>query len=125
MSCFGGSKGKVDVEAVKVSASIEASIKAERQEMQSLQIILLLGTGNAGKSTFAKQVCYLLGSKQNHDEYKDDLKMNTLDSLKTLLRVCERERIALEGVKPEMVPEFLREPTLNMNVARVIENLYK
>jgi len=127
LSCFAAKsdKTKADVEASKVSTTIEATIKAERQELANLQTILLLGTGNAGKSTFAKQVCFLLGSKQNHDDYKEDLKNNTLDSLKAFLRACEKEHVTIEGFSQDQINDLLRETFLTLKVAKAIETLYK
>ena len=68
MGC-GSSRGpetEQDIQAKKTSNAIEQEIKADKNKMKHQVKLLLLGSGEAGKSTFAKQmkILYMDGFAQ-------------------------------------------------------------
>jgi len=86
MECCTGS------EAFERSKKIDTVLKDER-ELQRLQIkLLLLGTGDSGKSTFLKQmkVIHANGFTANDlQRYRDALQWNCLSSMQTILDAYE------------------------------------
>lgn len=126
MKCF--SKGGDDPQQKQqkaISDQIETQIKEDRKEASSLQTLLLIGTGNAGKSTFAKQVCHILGQKQSHIDYKSDVRRNVLDSAKLIIRHSEKQSLALPDISADEVAEILAANELTGRVAKLIGTLYK
>jgi hypothetical protein len=60
--------------------AIEVSIKRQRKTMHRQHKVLLLGNGDAGKSTFCKQVAILHGVPTDNSLYIDALRRNCLSS---------------------------------------------
>lgn len=54
MSCCGGQKGSAA--EIKTSTSIDKGLNAAKKEQQNHIKLLLLGAGESGKSTIAKQM---------------------------------------------------------------------
>ena len=77
---------------------IERQLKKDFKDSQTVNI-LLLGTGEAGKSTFIKQMKILHGQKFTEAElndYRIDLMNNVVDSMKTMIKGMEQLQIAYE-----------------------------
>jgi len=84
MGC-GGSKTEGDLQ----NEEIEKQLRAERDKITREIKLLLLGTGESGKSTIAKQmkIMHLDGfTKEERDTYRSILHSNIVDSMGTLLR---------------------------------------
>jgi len=121
MACFGGkSRKQVD------DSQIERDLKAERRARQLLVSILLLGAGNSGKSTFARQLCYLNPStdRQNYMEYREDLKQNTLDSARLIVQALDEWRVKVPNLTPEMKEGLMKAPELTREQVKAIKILY-
>lgn len=91
MSCFSGQK--VTPEQAKereVSKSIDAEAKQESTAMKKHQKLLLLGTGDAGKSTFSKQMGLIHNKGGLSDAYVDTfiptLRDNALSGMQFLIK---------------------------------------
>jgi energy-coupling factor transporter ATP-binding protein EcfA2 len=88
MPCGGG-----DSEIKRREKAIERRLRKERFEMSKVYKILLLGTGESGKSTIIKQMRILYGSKKYDEE--DRL------AFKELVCVCSDQR------EPKALPKAL------------------
>ena len=92
---------EAELELWNNNKKIEKQLKKDFKESQSMKI-LLLGTGEAGKSTFIKQMKILHGQKFTEAEltfYRIDLMNNVVDSIKTIIKGMEQLQIDYE-VKP-------------------------
>eukprot|EP01130_Rhizamoeba_saxonica_P009399 TRINITY_DN381_c0_g1_i1.p1 TRINITY_DN381_c0_g1~~TRINITY_DN381_c0_g1_i1.p1 ORF type:complete len:247 (-),score=39.27 TRINITY_DN381_c0_g1_i1:431-1171(-) len=98
-NCFqGGEMDPEEREARNNSKIIERNIRDEHEEFSSIIRILLLGTGDAGKSTFAKQmkVVYKEGFTDSElNKFKVVCRQNAIDTILTILMHCENENIDL------------------------------
>jgi len=87
-------KSEEDIKNAKRSKNIEASLKKERR--QDFIKLLLLGTGDSGKSTFVKQmkVIHKNGfSTQEIAKFQTVLRENCLNSMQRILQ-CENVKVA-------------------------------
>ena len=92
---------EAELELWNNNKKIEKQLKKDFKESQSMKI-LLLGTGEAGKSTFIKQMKILHGQEFTDAEltdYRIDLMNNVVDSIKTIIKGMEQLQIDYE-VKP-------------------------
>lgn len=83
----------------EVSKNIDKELKEIKKKQQPFRL-LLLGCGDAGKTTFAKQLTYLYGSKEYNDQKRQAntavLRYNCLESIKILVRAAEEWEIQLD-----------------------------
>jgi guanine nucleotide-binding protein G(i) subunit alpha len=73
------------------SRKLDSSLKADRKQMQNDVKLLLLGTGESGKSTIAKQmkIIHLKGFSQSEKSaYKAVIHNNILSSMQTITEQC-------------------------------------
>eukprot|EP01126_Amoeba_proteus_P062058 TRINITY_DN8388_c0_g2_i6.p1 TRINITY_DN8388_c0_g2~~TRINITY_DN8388_c0_g2_i6.p1 ORF type:complete len:104 (-),score=21.55 TRINITY_DN8388_c0_g2_i6:585-896(-) len=94
----------------KESKRIDKELKEDKSKVPKK--ILLLGTGNSGKSTFCKQLSLLYGGDNSHLVYKqspqlllDVLKENVLESIKKLSD--EAQKLVNSGEVCGFFPPFL------------------
>jgi len=90
--CFSAKKSPEEIAEDKKNKEIENILKDERKTKESKMKLLLLGTGDAGKSTFAKQmkVIHKEGfSKPELEKFKDILRENCLQGMQKLLAACK------------------------------------
>lgn len=81
------------------SEKIEAQLKEERKAAERKVKILLLGTGDSGKSTFAKQMTVLHSSGFSNEEYQRFQKVlrdNALTSMQKILSSIRGAQAKLE-----------------------------
>jgi len=127
MSCFGGGGKKTtqDVEEEKANKVIEAQLKEERKTQANKMKLLLLGTGDAGKSTFAKQmkVIHKDGfTKQEIERFTDILRDNCLVAMQKLIQAAQQWNYALED--KGKADAILGATTLSPDLANSIKVLW-
>eukprot|EP00457_Paulinella_chromatophora_P007540 gb/GEZN01007563.1/.p1 GENE.gb/GEZN01007563.1/~~gb/GEZN01007563.1/.p1 ORF type:complete len:355 (+),score=46.09 gb/GEZN01007563.1/:286-1350(+) len=85
--------GKQDFHGRQASAQIDAAFIKEKSDINELKL-LLLGTGESGKSTILKQLIQVYGAGFNEDTkrlpYKPIVYTNAIVSMKTLIRESKR-----------------------------------
>jgi len=91
--------------------------------------LLLLGTGDAGKSTFAKQmkVIHKEGfTKPELEKFKDILRENCLQGMQKLLLACREWQIDLGSKKHRSQTEsVLNAGELNDEIAKAVQDLWE
>jgi len=118
MSCLFGPRSDQD----KTSKDIDKTIKKDRK--RRVLKLLLLGTGDSGKSTFAKQMT-ILHKQGGFTEEKVTscipiLRANTLDSIKILLTACRDWHIELDEKIQLLADEVMNAPTLTEAISKHI-----
>eukprot|EP01126_Amoeba_proteus_P020967 TRINITY_DN2128_c0_g2_i7.p1 TRINITY_DN2128_c0_g2~~TRINITY_DN2128_c0_g2_i7.p1 ORF type:complete len:368 (+),score=93.37 TRINITY_DN2128_c0_g2_i7:89-1192(+) len=124
MACFGGKKSADEVAASKRNKEVEASLKAEKQNAKFK--LLLLGTGDAGKSTFCKQmqVIHTGGFKQEEiDRFAEILRDNCITSMHTILLACKDWGVTFDGPTGVLCEEVLSVTDLTPKIAEKIITL--
>lgn len=95
-----GGDNSPEARAAKASSqAIEEELKRERQANESKVKLLLLGTGDSGKSTFAKQMTVLHSSGFSNEEYQRFQKVlrdNCLTSMQKILAAIKESQVKLE-----------------------------
>jgi len=118
MSCFTKEKPtKENKQSKQRSKDIDAVIKLDKHK--SIFKLLLLGTGDSGKSTFAKQMQLIHTEGFTVEKIRSTipfLRMNTLDTMKILVSACnnwglefsENELVEVEKITPAeaLTPEI-------------------
>jgi len=132
MACFGGKKGAagapVDPEEEKRNKDIENQLKEEKKDQVNKMKLLLLGTGDAGKSTFAKQmkVIHQDGfSKQEIERFTDILRDNCLVAMQKLLIAVKEWNIEIEKDNKSPVEAVLNATQLTNDIADNVQSLWK
>jgi len=96
MNCFGSKDSNKEAEVQ--SSQINKEIKKETTKAKNNIKILLLGTGDCGKSTFLKQLSIINGDKENpnlHTIYVSVLRDNALSGAQTVIRYLKDWNIKL------------------------------
>jgi len=102
MNCCGGPSTEQD----KTNKAISERLKKDRKDFEDEIRLLLLGAGESGKSTIAKQmkIIHMNGfSTEEKDEYMNAIHINIWESCKNLAKACrEIEGLSIKGedVKP-------------------------
>jgi len=94
-----------DKAAAAASKGIDKDLAKLKKEMQREVKLLLLGTGNSGKSTIAKQmqILYLKGfAPQECDTYKRLIIANIMENMKDLIKGAKKLNIDLSEVEHEV-----------------------
>jgi len=94
-----GACGSASKQEVKQDKEIAKFLKDEKKKMDEEVKLLLLGAGESGKSTIAKQmkILHLEGfSAEERLTYKSIIYNNVLSSMKALIQACQDLNIALE-----------------------------
>jgi len=125
MACFMSEEAK---EQKRINAEIEKQLKMDKKSSQREIKLLLLGTGESGKSTFIKQMRIINGAGYNDDDKRGFIKLifqNTYMGMTTMLKAMGTLGIAYgsdacrahaEHIGPmdyEQVNEFI-EPEVTM-----------
>jgi GTPase SAR1 family protein len=116
MSCFSGKSKQT-----QKSKEIEEVIKQDKKK--KVFKLLLLGTGDSGKSTFAKQMQILHTKGFTDEKLKSNvpiLRMNTLDTVKILITACRDWGIEFTTDENELVEEIMPAQYLTESNARQI-----
>lgn len=87
------SKSDASEEEQKANKKIESALRKEKKDLQFVIKLLLLGAGESGKSTFAKQmkILFLEGyTKQELSFYKDIIHSNIIVGMRTIIQEVEK-----------------------------------
>eukprot|EP01121_Diplochlamys_sp_Union-15-3_P012246 TRINITY_DN3644_c1_g1_i1.p1 TRINITY_DN3644_c1_g1~~TRINITY_DN3644_c1_g1_i1.p1 ORF type:complete len:352 (-),score=65.01 TRINITY_DN3644_c1_g1_i1:84-1139(-) len=124
MSCCGTES---DPEAKKVSKAIDGTIKKERKLNDLRFKLLLLGTGDAGKSTFAKQMKRLYTgpfSTAEREKFNVILKNNILSNIKLLINGMQAKNISVEPKLKDDLKKVIEATELNIEIGESIALLW-
>lgn len=127
MICCGG-KG-VDPAQKKVNSAIEKKLKDDRKKLANKIKLLLLGTGDSGKSTFCKQmrILYREGfSKSELEKYVDILRDNCLTGMARLLFACNEWGYTIDIPRQikDQVDLVLNSTELTEEIADILQKLW-
>jgi len=128
MSCGGGKATGEDKKAKETSQLIERDLKKVTTQEKKHMKLLLLGTGDAGKSTFAKQmnIIYTSGISDAYlANFIPSLRENALSGMQTILRHIQRIG---EKVSPDLEDSaklVLEQNELTSNAADAIVAIWK
>lgn len=98
MSCFGGgAKSEKEKGDIIANNNINKTLKNDGKELKKTIKILLLGTGDCGKSTFAKQLSIINGNlnQQQLKNYAPVLRDNALSGAQTVIEYVRNWEINL------------------------------
>ncbi|KAJ6235184.1 guanine nucleotide-binding protein g(o) subunit alpha [Anaeramoeba flamelloides] len=111
----------------KIQNQIEIETKKQKKELK----ILILGTGESGKSTFIKQMMIIhKGGFTNSDlvEYKKTIKTNLIHHTKILFEACVNFNWEIKSQTKELGKEFLslveQSPELTTETANLIKDIW-
>eukprot|EP01100_Stratorugosa_tubuloviscum_P001840 TRINITY_DN1416_c3_g4_i3.p2 TRINITY_DN1416_c3_g4~~TRINITY_DN1416_c3_g4_i3.p2 ORF type:complete len:128 (-),score=54.03 TRINITY_DN1416_c3_g4_i3:687-1070(-) len=96
MGACGSKNSDVDPAVAASNEAINEQIRIEKRQFDKIIKILLLGTGESGKSTIAKQmkIMHLKGFTQEElINHRQIIHGNLLECIKTLLLACKAERL--------------------------------
>uniref|UniRef100_A0A6B2L7U7 Uncharacterized protein n=1 Tax=Arcella intermedia TaxID=1963864 RepID=A0A6B2L7U7_9EUKA len=133
MSCFSGKKKTPEEEAQsKKNKEIEAALKEDKKQSNHKLKLLLLGTGDAGKSTFAKQmkVIHQDGfNRQELEKFVEILRENCVTGIQKLIESCKKWDIEIpkkNKAHTDIIERVQGEDVkLNDEVADAIEALWQ
>jgi len=105
--CFPSGGG----EQSRIAAVLDQQIRAERRKAFDEVKVLLLGAGESGKSTFAKQmkIMHMNGfTSEERVSFRYPIRKNILDSITTLLKACKHLGIEINPEHEEAANNLLR-----------------
>eukprot|EP01125_Pyxidicula_operculata_P008387 TRINITY_DN281_c0_g2_i1.p1 TRINITY_DN281_c0_g2~~TRINITY_DN281_c0_g2_i1.p1 ORF type:complete len:354 (-),score=81.05 TRINITY_DN281_c0_g2_i1:641-1702(-) len=123
--CF-RKKTEEEIEQSRRNRDIEAKIKQEKKKRDMK--LLLLGTGDSGKSTFAKQMrrIYKDGfSKTELEKYVDILRDNCLSGMKTLIKACLDWKIDIPKDLEKKAQKVLDAANLTPEIATIVKPVFQ
>eukprot|EP01120_Amphizonella_sp_Union-15-10_P005983 TRINITY_DN1850_c0_g1_i1.p1 TRINITY_DN1850_c0_g1~~TRINITY_DN1850_c0_g1_i1.p1 ORF type:complete len:349 (+),score=66.42 TRINITY_DN1850_c0_g1_i1:58-1104(+) len=124
MSCCSGSD---DLESVKQSKSIENQLKKERKQNSTKIKLLLLGTGDAGKSTFARQMKFLYRerfSESDKQKFTMILKSNALVMMRHLINGAQQKGYQIDQKLLPMAQAVIDAKDLTPEIGEYIRLLW-
>jgi len=124
MQCCGSKNN----EEYAASREIEKGLRLEKKNHAKKIRLLLLGIGDAGKSTFAKQMKVLHKngfSQQEIDRFKSVIHDNILTSMRQMIDFAERNKLPLPKKEKELIESVKSAPELNQQIADNIKALWK
>jgi len=126
--CFSSKKSPDELAEDKKNKEIENILKDERKSKESKMKLLLLGTGDAGKSTFAKQmkVIHKEGfTKPELEKFKDILRENCLQGMQKLLSACKEWDLEVTKKHRPLHELVLNASELTEEVAQAVQELWE
>jgi len=117
----------------KENQRIEKALRNDRKEREFLIKLLLLGAGESGKSTFAKQmkILFLEGySKQELTFYKDIIHSNIIIGMRTMIQEAEKRNYKFGDGMEEHVEllsseDLLLDPVIDEQIEAAIAVLWE
>ncbi len=100
--CGGGALTEEEKQAQAISKQIDSQISKEKKSSNSEVKLLLLGAGESGKSTFAKQMQIIHKNGFSEEErmtQKPVIFSNIIDSIKKLVKAADRFKETMEGLE--------------------------
>jgi len=126
MSCFNKEKQTKENKQNKLrSREIDAAIKQDKHK--SIFKLLLLGTGDSGKSTFAKQMQILHTEGFTPEKIQTNipfLRMNCLDTMKILVAACANWSLVFSDEEKGLVEKVSTADNLTPEAAKAITVLW-
>jgi len=130
MGCL-SSKPVASDDEMRANKKIEASLRKDKKEMQYVIKLLLLGAGESGKSTFAKQmkILFLEGySKQELCFYKDIIHSNIIVGMRTIIQEAEKRNLDFGDSEPYvellLTEDLLLDPIIDEKIEEGIKSLW-
>lgn len=115
-----GNQSAEQKEAKSASHDIDEELKKVRKQAETRVKLLLLGTGDSGKSTFAKQMTVLHStgfSEEKYQRFQKVLRDNCLTSMQKILSSFQENRIRLEKGTSKHTEVILSAADLTPSVA--------
>jgi len=123
--------GPKKADEMKQNSDINRYLKEEKRRLEAEVKLLLLGAGESGKSTIAKQmkIIHLDGfSKDERQTYKSIIYNNVLTSMKSLINATNDLKIPLEGESKAVARRILENESsygsLPTDLVNDIKNLW-
>eukprot|EP00095_Tigriopus_kingsejongensis_P008199 maker-scaffold895_size84271-snap-gene-0.23 protein:Tk08199 transcript:maker-scaffold895_size84271-snap-gene-0.23-mRNA-1 annotation:"guanine nucleotide-binding protein gq subunit alpha" len=119
---------RIKREKKRINEDIERELNVERKRREREHRILLLGCGEAGKSTFIKQMRIIHSegfSEEEKLQIKDDIAWNIVDAIQTLLQNAIIDSSLEEDAKLVEGMPFRAQPAQVLPFVDVIERLWK
>lgn len=110
------------------SKELEEQIKQERKDANRKVKLLLLGTGDSGKSTFLKQMKIINKNgftKSETDRYKRILRDNALRSIQVLCEQAERKEFKIPKKLQDAFQTVMNATELEAELVPLIQKLWK
>jgi len=128
LACGGSSKknqSPEDKHATAHSKSIESNLKKDRESVSRVKM-LLLGTGDAGKSTFTKQLGFIYGNASSEyiNTFTFVLRDNCLSGMQLLL-LHMRENGGIPNSITDIATQIKNSTDLDAETADAITKLYE
>jgi len=127
MACFSRKKTTEEVTQYKKNKEIDNQIKDERKHHAHKLKLLLLGTGDAGKSTFAKQMKLIHKegfTKQELEKFTDILRDNCLSGMKRLITAAKEWKIDIPKKLKQEAEDILNASELTDEIAEAIIRMW-
>lgn len=127
------SKESNDPAAKKNNNKIEKQLRNDKKAREFQIKLLLLGAGESGKSTFAKQmkILFLEGySKQELSFYKDIIHSNVVTGMRAILNEVEKREIPIDSNLEENLElltsdDLLIDPVVDEEVGKALVTLWQ
>jgi guanine nucleotide-binding protein G(i) subunit alpha len=128
MNCCGGKASEGDEEARKESKVIDKTIKQEKKEADKKVKLLLLGTGDSGKSTFLKQMKVIHSNgftKSEIEQFREVLRDNVMTVIAALINGCQNLNIQIPDKYEDDIKALTSNTPLTSQLAQRIAKLWK
>ncbi|XP_040397685.1 guanine nucleotide-binding protein subunit alpha-14 [Cygnus olor] len=121
-------------ESQRISAEIERQLRRDKRDARRELKLLLLGTGESGKSTFIKQMRIIHGSGYTEEDRKGFTKLvyqNIFTAMQTMIRAMDTLKIQYTSEENEESAQMIREvevdkvTVLEIKQVEAIKNLWK
>jgi GTPase SAR1 family protein len=97
----------------RINQEIEKQIKKDKRDQRKELKLLLLGTGESGKSTFIKQMRIIHGSGYSDDDKRTFIKLvyqNIYMAMNSMIRAMEALKIPYKNEQNEVNVSFFTHP---------------
>jgi guanine nucleotide-binding protein G(q) subunit alpha len=94
----------------RINQEIEKQIKKDKRDQRKELKLLLLGTGESGKSTFIKQMRIIHGSGYSDEDKRTFIKLvyqNIYMAMNSMIRAMEALKIPYRNEQNEVCPLFI------------------
>ncbi|XP_068521967.1 guanine nucleotide-binding protein subunit alpha-14 isoform X2 [Anas acuta] len=121
-------------ESQRISAEIERQLRRDKRNARRELKLLLLGTGESGKSTFIKQMRIIHGSGYTEEDRKGFTKLvyqNIFTAMQAMIRAMDTLKIQYTSEENEESAQMIREvevdkvTVLEIKQVEAIKNLWK
>jgi len=117
MKCFQGGRRSEDIKAqIILNRQVEKEIRESKKEASNDIRVLLLGTGESGKSTVAKQMKIIHTGFSKHDllSYKTAVLSNTITCIRVLINEASNRKFELEPSNKKPAEMLLKRAPINV-----------